>query len=56
MLLGAVFVTVVPAAIHFLRARKHARDEEAAGVPQDGEELALTPEEFDQDPSNDPRR
>ncbi|MFT2706560.1 DedA family protein [Clavibacter zhangzhiyongii] len=56
VLLGAVFITVVPAAIHFLRARKHARDEEAVGVPHDGEELALAPENFDQDPSNDPRR
>ncbi len=56
VLLGAVFITVVPAAIHFLRARKHAHDGESAGVATDGDDLALTPEEFDQDPSNDPRR
>jgi membrane-associated protein len=56
VLLAAVVVTVVPTAIHFLRARKHAREEEAAGVASDGRDLALAPEYFDQDPTNDPRR
>jgi membrane-associated protein len=41
VLLAAVVVTVIPT---------------AAGVASDGRDLALAPEYFDQDPTNDPRR
>lgn len=57
ILLGAVTITLIPTAWHYVQSTVKARKARLAGVPVlTDEEIVLDQAYFDQDPSNDPKK
>jgi membrane-associated protein len=54
ILLGAVFIAIVPTVYHYIQSVRKARKNRAAAASTDTSELVLDQALFDQDKSNDP--
>ncbi|MET4580665.1 membrane-associated protein [Conyzicola nivalis] len=55
ILLGAVFIAIVPTVYHYIQSVRKARKNRAAASATDTSELVLDQALFDQDKSNDPK-
>ena len=55
ILLGAVFIAIVPTVYHYIQSVRKARKNRAAAAATDTSELVLDQALFDQDKSNDPK-
>jgi len=55
ILLGAVFIAIVPTVYHYIQSVRKARKNRAAAASTDTSELVLDQALFDQDKTNDPK-